>query len=75
MKTADELYAQDVHICVKKRTGRVWYSYDSGCCHTSNTYGITIYGNDVKKLTERYPDYEFAIRPYEPRKASPFKLP
>jgi hypothetical protein len=71
---AFDQYRGDVHVCVKKRTGRTWYSVGSASCHTSNEYGVTIFENDVRKLEERNREYQFAVLAYEPRKAHPFTL-
>lgn len=65
-------YENDVHLCVKKRTGRVWYTLGSSCCHVS--IGSDVYGDSLREMTNLFPDFEFAILPYETRKASPFKL-
>jgi hypothetical protein len=65
-------YENDVHLCVKKRTGRVWYSLGSGCAHY--TIGSDVYGDALREMVATFPEYEFAILPYAVRKAHPFTL-
>ena len=64
-------YENNVHLCVKKRTGHTWYCVSSSTTHYTNA---DIFADELAELTAHFPEFEFAIKPYERRKLAPFRL-